>query len=111
MEDGAKDARSGLTIKVIANFHVPGDYNHRKDHLKSLDAEVARLLGAALSNPSERIACLSMIIAEKAIQSAVRIARMDEDEIRREAEEISRVLKAAIEKLQQEGPPHSFSEN
>lgn len=111
MEDKVKDGRTGLTIDVVANLQIPGDYSKKLESLRKMDTEFARLLGAILSNPSDKVSSLASNIAVDSIRSILKIARMDEDELEAIAEKILTAIKEAIENVDKLEPPHSFSDN
>jgi hypothetical protein len=111
MEDKTRDKRTGLTVEVRADFKIPGDNAHKVDHLRRINADYTRLLGAALSNPSDIVACVALSIAGSAVKAALRVARMDEDEFREELEKILIDIQEAISRHLHEQEPHGFSQN
>lgn len=107
MKDSVRHTGTGLTSRVVTNFRVPGHADHRKGHLRAVNTELVRVLGAALSSPSQHVSCAVLTLLEIRLQSLKQLARMDEDELKEAIsgdpelkellmEEMSRKLRRAV---------------
>ena len=104
MRDKTRDKRTGLTLEINADFETVGSAEHREKHVKELNADYTRFLGAVLTNPSDRVAFLALAILEGTLRATVQLARMDEDEVERHLKEnAARLIEFLKEKADEQG--------